>query len=242
MQPLTHRKFLTVVKMNTSYPWTVLLCLGTIWSRGRISGGTFSHMKKGKSWGKSPSVDTMGLNEHAPRGQVWTVGEAREGFSEIALASPGWSLCPWMQLGQAEWTLWWDLRCARKLFLTQTFLWVVIVTLTIGKLMPMWMQPTSETAAVNYSLDSFGKDVVKQILPESLSSTHPVIIKNCLGKRFCQTTGFFNWLPYHNSLLLKISSHNPFCSHSPDTSWNLNLALVSCSQERKVFTSCSLES
>lgn len=84
-------------------------------------------MNRGKSGGKTPPVDTTGLSERGCRG---TSEQVEEDLSEIVLASRAGvlCLCPGMQLHQAEWIPWCDLRGARKSFSTQP------VTLTIGRL------------------------------------------------------------------------------------------------------------
>lgn len=84
-------------------------------------------MNRGKSGGKTPPVDTMGLSEHGPRG---TSEQMKGDLSETVLVSRAGvlCLCPGMQLHQEEWIPWCDLSSARKSFSTQP------VTLMIGRL------------------------------------------------------------------------------------------------------------
>lgn len=117
MQPLINRKCLTVFKLNNGYPWTILLWV-RFEAEEEFQGVPF-HMKRGKSGGKTPPVDTMGLSEHGSQG---TSEQVKEDLSVIALVSRAGVLCQCagMQLHQAEWIPWHDLRGARKSFSTQT--------------------------------------------------------------------------------------------------------------------------
>lgn len=82
MQPLLNRKCLTVFKLNNGYPWTVLLWV-PFEAEEEFQGAPF-YMKRGKSGGKTPPVNTMGLSEHGSQG---TSEQVKEDLSVIALAS-----------------------------------------------------------------------------------------------------------------------------------------------------------